>query len=395
MSANQRPRVPSYRLHKASGQAVVTLSGKDHYLGPHGSPESSSKYERLILEYVGNGMRMPTADPQAEYSIGLMCDEFMDHAEGEYRRPDGTLSREVKNIEMALRPLLRFFFDLPASEFGPTKLKLYREQLIEADLCRKLINQRVGIVRRVFRWACSEEKVRPEVFHGLQALQHLKPGRSGARESRPVQPAPRVDVEAALPFMPDPVRAMVQIQLLTGARPGEVIAMKASEINMSKQPWEYRPSSHKNQWRQQDRVIFLGEKSQAAIVPWLRPGAQGQFLFQPTVAEVRRRERMRKARKTPLKPSDKARQVKRKQAGTRAAFRDRYDTTTYAQAIRRACKRAGVEVWTPNRLRHLVATETREKHGIEAASAVLGHRQVETTQIYSANSESKAKKLAE
>ena len=27
-------RTPSYRLHKPSGQAVVTLDGRDHYLGP-------------------------------------------------------------------------------------------------------------------------------------------------------------------------------------------------------------------------------------------------------------------------------------------------------------------------------------------------------------------------
>lgn len=28
------PRVPSYRRHKPSGQAVVTLNGHDIYLGP-------------------------------------------------------------------------------------------------------------------------------------------------------------------------------------------------------------------------------------------------------------------------------------------------------------------------------------------------------------------------
>jgi hypothetical protein len=32
--------LPSYRRHKASGQAVVALNGKDHYLGPHGSKVS-------------------------------------------------------------------------------------------------------------------------------------------------------------------------------------------------------------------------------------------------------------------------------------------------------------------------------------------------------------------
>lgn len=30
-------RIPKYHLHKASGRAVVTLSGRDYYLGRHGS----------------------------------------------------------------------------------------------------------------------------------------------------------------------------------------------------------------------------------------------------------------------------------------------------------------------------------------------------------------------
>jgi hypothetical protein len=34
-----KTKTPSYRLHKGSGQAVVTLSGKDIYLGVHGSEE--------------------------------------------------------------------------------------------------------------------------------------------------------------------------------------------------------------------------------------------------------------------------------------------------------------------------------------------------------------------
>jgi hypothetical protein len=36
MSTN-RVSFPKYRKHKASGQAVVTLAGRDHYLGPRGT----------------------------------------------------------------------------------------------------------------------------------------------------------------------------------------------------------------------------------------------------------------------------------------------------------------------------------------------------------------------
>jgi hypothetical protein len=41
---------PSYRLHKPSGRAVVTLSGKEHYLGKYGSTESHEAYRRLLAE---------------------------------------------------------------------------------------------------------------------------------------------------------------------------------------------------------------------------------------------------------------------------------------------------------------------------------------------------------
>ena len=44
--------VPSYRLHKPSGRAVVTLNGRDHYLGPWNSPESSAEYDRLVGEWL-------------------------------------------------------------------------------------------------------------------------------------------------------------------------------------------------------------------------------------------------------------------------------------------------------------------------------------------------------
>ena len=49
---------PSYRLHKPSGQAVVTLNGRDTYLGRHDTPESRMEYDRVIAEWLSNG-RLP------------------------------------------------------------------------------------------------------------------------------------------------------------------------------------------------------------------------------------------------------------------------------------------------------------------------------------------------
>ena len=40
-------RTPKYRRNKATGQAVVTLSGRDFYLGPWQSPKSKREYARV------------------------------------------------------------------------------------------------------------------------------------------------------------------------------------------------------------------------------------------------------------------------------------------------------------------------------------------------------------
>lgn len=50
MSTLDAPRIPSYRHHKATGQARVTIEGRDHYLGAFGSPKSQAKYKRLIAD---------------------------------------------------------------------------------------------------------------------------------------------------------------------------------------------------------------------------------------------------------------------------------------------------------------------------------------------------------
>ena len=44
-------RPPSYRLHKASGRAIVTIHGRDHYLGKYGSPESHQKYQQHVAQW--------------------------------------------------------------------------------------------------------------------------------------------------------------------------------------------------------------------------------------------------------------------------------------------------------------------------------------------------------
>jgi len=52
-------RVPAYRRHRASGQAMVQLDGRVFYLGDYDSEESRNAYNRLVTEWLANGRRLP------------------------------------------------------------------------------------------------------------------------------------------------------------------------------------------------------------------------------------------------------------------------------------------------------------------------------------------------
>jgi hypothetical protein len=46
------PRIPKYRLDKASGQSAVVLDGQWVYLGAYDSLESRKKCDRLVAEWL-------------------------------------------------------------------------------------------------------------------------------------------------------------------------------------------------------------------------------------------------------------------------------------------------------------------------------------------------------
>ena len=52
-------RTPKYRLHKAWNLAVVTIEGRDFYLGPWKSKASHIEYDRLIGEWLANNRQLP------------------------------------------------------------------------------------------------------------------------------------------------------------------------------------------------------------------------------------------------------------------------------------------------------------------------------------------------
>lgn len=384
-----RSRIPSYRLHKPSGQAVVTLTGRDFYLGPWQSDESRAEYDRLIAEWVANGRRLPSDSRSSSISIAELSLGFLSHAESYYAN-NGETTSEYTCLKDAIRPLHELYSHTQAEDFGPLALKAVRERMIERGWSRQYINRQVNRIRRMFKWGVENELVPATVLQAIKAVAPLKQGRTEAPETKPVKPVPDELVDAILPYVSRQVAAMINLQRLTGARPGEVVLIRPCDIEKLDEVWIYRPERHKTQHHGIEREIYLGPQAQAVLAPFLDRPAE-IYCFSPIEAEAERSEARRKKRKTPLTPSQAARQ---KAAAPGRAKRPRYDTGSYRRAITYGIKKAGVPKWHPNQLRHSCGTRTRRQFGLDAAQVILGHSKCDVTQVYADVDREKAISIA-
>jgi integrase len=395
---------PRYRFHKQSGQAIVSLplGGKkyrDVLLGPHGSEQSKREYARVLLEWSGAGRlaRPPKTDGRfRDIKVSEVCLRFWRHAEVYYRLVDGSPSAELDNFRYSLDPLIALYGNTEANCFGPVALKAVRQQMIDSDrLCRGVVNQRIDHIKRLFKWAVSEELVCPSVYEGLRAVAGLRKGHVGTFDHAKIKPVPQELVEAALPFLPPQVGAMVQLQRLMGTRPGEICQIRGRDIDRGGEIWWYRlnPNEvsddgvvtvHKTANTRavnEDSVTKqypIGPKARALLEPWLRAD-QNEYLFQPSEARELVYAERRKRRRTPMTPSQRSRKPT---TNPKRAPRQCYDRQSYARAIKRACERAGIPMWHPNQLRHACGTHVRKLFGAEAAQLFLGHEKLSTTEIY-------------
>ncbi|MEO2008021.1 MAG: site-specific integrase [Pirellulaceae bacterium] len=263
---------PRYCHFRPRNPAYVKFHGRRIYLGRFNSPESRAEYDRVVAEWLANGREF-SSDPDSgtgQLTLVEVMAAFRRHAQ-QYYRKNGIVTREAELIDEALK-FLRPFDRTIAGEFGPKRLKRVRETMIEAGLCRSHINKQVSRVRRMMRWAVSEELVPASVYQALQAVPDLRRGRTTAKESQPVPSVPDAVVEATLLHLPAVVADMVRLQRLTGARPGEICEIRPCDVDRDGEVWSYRPESHKTQHQGRERVIFLGPQTQQILRPYLLRG---------------------------------------------------------------------------------------------------------------------------
>lgn len=436
MHAPRSARIPSYRHHKASGQAVVTLGGRDIYLGPHGTDESRELYNRTIADWLGRNrtatgreteqvaaaraqQAAATLTAQAGTApAGLTVAElglaFLQWAENRF----GAASHrecELAHWKRIVRTLRVHFGTLPVAEFGPAKLKLIRGVFERGEMpkadgskpdkprpqARRFVNANIQRVRRIFRFGVESELVPAGVWHALQAVEGIRRGTAGVKEGRISQPADGEAVAAILPKLSPDIRAIIELLWLTGARSGEIAAMRTGDIDTRGDVWKYRVREHKTARFGAERVIPLGPRAQAIVKPLMRAELEA-FVFSPkrTVEE-------RSAAALAARPARGVHRIKsRRKAAERRkrTWREKYAPEVILHAVRRALEDVNAERiadglepfrrFTVHEIRHAAATRIREQFGLDFAQGALGHKSLAASQIYAKLAETKAVEVA-
>jgi integrase len=361
----KRKGIPELRRHKTHKCGVVRLSGRDYYLGVwgdayyaqhgkgHPPPEVREAYDRKIAEWLAAGRQGP--DPGASITCSQLAARYLAGVLAEYQ--GDTQASELKILRRALAFLVEAYGDTPARDYGPVEFKATRERMAKAKLKRSTVAHYTSRIKAAFRWASESELLPITVYQTLAAVRGLKAGRSGARESVKVPPAPEASLEAVLAVLREPFPTMVRLQRLTGMRPGEVCRLRLEEIDRARTPWEWRPAKHKTAHRGKRRVVFFGPQARQLLAETYARRENGPVFFGKNGRHYR------------------------------AGY--------YWKVLIKACDRAGVPRFRPNQLRHSAGTDARKHGGLDAAQVVLGHETMDTTQLYAEKQEDLARKVVE
>jgi len=321
---------------------------------------------------------------------------YLKHARDYYRLNHGE-NKEAGCINDALAVLQEQGYGRePADAFRPRDLKKVREAMIAKNWARSYINCQVNRVKRMFAYAVEEDMIPGSAYHALLVVKGLRKGAPGVRETKKVRPVPRDHIKPVLGKAHAVLRAMLLFAYRTGARPGEVCALKPCHLERVGKVWVYRvpPDANKTEHHDQERKVYIGPRAKRILEPFLEGILSEDYVFSPARSEELRQKARRDARKTPLYPSHLRRLEAKRKLASKRPKRDHYDPISFRRAVKRLCKLAKVPNWTPNRLRHNAATRFRKKYGIEVARVLLGHRKLSTTEIYAEPNARKAQRAA-
>jgi integrase len=391
-NVTKSPRI--LQVHKDRDYDCVYVGRQKIMLGKSGSPEAEAKFRRLQIQVLSDPT-LAFLNPQ-HVKVDHLCIAYLEYVE---ENDPGHFS----SIKTAVKILLGYYTGQPVDSLDTRHFLFLQEQFVKHGVSRKYCNALMGYIRAMLKWGAIRKLVSTQVYGEAKLIPALKEGKTKAYENPEREPVPDDVVRRTLPFMSPTVRAMVQIQRMTGMRPKEICRMTVGNIDQTRDSelWYYIPR-HKTERFIGKKSIPLGKPEQELIAPYLVGKKPSEAIFSPRTAMAEWHAERRANRKTKISPSQLERDKKRAKKPAKRQPGEFYDRNSYRVAVLNAITKGNktlpkdqqIPRWSPYQLRHANATATELEHGLDEAQAQLGHTSANMTKRNSKAQLKQREKLA-
>jgi len=318
---------------------------------------------------------------------------------------DGRPSPDVQRAKRGCR-FLAPYAEWSIVDLGPAELMAVQKAMVAyryqrspyanepVGYTRTGINQMISQIHKMWRWGIGRGLTTEAQTQLLREVRPLRAGKTTAPENRRRPPVTKAELEKVCDKLTTVVADMLRIIWLTAMRPDEVCRMRPLAI-LQDDPecWIYIPGrevsqlgDHKTAHRRRVRAVPLTTSVQTILAPRMKDLEPEAVVFRPADAIVEMKERR-------LVDQSVSRDY-RSQTDPMISPGDRYKPSALYTAVRRACRRAGVERFTPYDLRRTAAARVRSKLSKDDAKLLLGHVSTDTTEIYLLDEAQEAIKMA-
>lgn len=339
--------VPKMGRH-STGQARVVLSGQVHYLGEYGSPEAAAKYAELLAKWESGG-RKPLRAVATVLQVGTVAElarDYLAHVDGRgrYRKADGRETSGRNRLGRCMKFLCDAIGDVHVRRLQPVHVRRFVDALVKREsIGRDYANALLRLAQAMLKWAAREDRLTREQWRDLKDVEGLSREDLPNRDHRVEKYcATAEEIERIAQAAGGIVGRMVRLQFAAGLRPGELLALRWCDLSRE----EISGCLTYTVQAAASKVAHRGKELTYAVPLRLLDGL------------------------VPTSPTGRV-------------FHDGPETLkSYARALARASKDAGVPRVVPHGVRHAAITEACRGHGALAAQGFVQHSSIQVTSRY-------------
>lgn len=352
MVRQKRPKGKDGKNRDTARVTIVKNGIKQTYsLGRFGSPEAEQAYKKLAVQFYSDSLSLEKDNTE----IANLFADYIQNAPGIGIDPE---KYKIKKVVLWCTEL---FGDMPCSDFSFMTLSTIKERIIveskEHNYTQLYANQLFSVAKRMFTYGVLKGWIDGKFLSVIKSYPNISESLKPLKKREAV---PDEVVEATLKYMRQPYIDIIRLIRSACLRPGELLRLRKSDIEIKDGCWVVRVKSKTERYGY-NRVIVFNKYEQDLLKKWIREDSE--VIFYTT-------------QHNPVKHVNLSKNIQ------------------YALQI---AEKEGEHIpkWTAYQLRHAAFTENVEKYGVEIASKLAGHANLNMAKIYDHSTEAILIKLAQ